>query len=134
MLKKTMTYIDYNGTERTEDFYFNLSKAELMEMELSTAGGITTMIQGVISAQDGPALVKIFKDLVLKAYGVKSPDGKRFIKSEELSNEFSQTEAYSDLFMLLATNAEEAAKFVNGIVPQEAQATPDQIAAITNKS
>ena len=134
MLKKTITYTDYNNVKRTEDFYFNLSKAELMEMEMSTSGGLTEMINRIVAAQDAPAIIKIFKELVLKAYGVKSPDGKRFIKSEELSNEFSQTEAYSDLFMLLATNAEEAAKFVNGIVPQEAQATPDQIASIVNKS
>lgn len=120
MLKKTITYTDYNGNERKEDFYFNLSKAEIMEMELSTTGGLSEMIQRVVAAQDGPAIIKIFKDLVLKAYGVKSPDGKRFIKSEELSNEFAQTEAYVDIFMELATNAEAAAEFVNGIVPKQA--------------
>lgn len=117
MIKKTITYTDYNGGERTEDFYFNLSKAEVMEMEMSTAGGLAEMIQNVVSAQDAPSIIKIFKDLVLKAYGKKSPDGKRFIKTEELATEFSQTEAYSELFMELATNADEAAKFVNGIMP-----------------
>lgn len=117
MFKKTITYTDYNGGERTEDFYFNLSKAEVMEMEMSTTGGLAEMIQNVVAAQDAPSIIKIFKDLVLKAYGQKSPDGKRFIKSEELATEFSQTEAYSDLFMELATNADEAAKFVNGIMP-----------------
>lgn len=117
MLKKTITYTDYNGTERTEDFYFNLSKAEIMEMELSTSGGLAEMIQRIVAAQDAPAIIKVFKDLILKAYGVKSPDGKRFIKNENLSDEFSQTEAYSQLFMELATDADEAAKFVNGIVP-----------------
>lgn len=117
MLKKTITYTDYNGVERSEDFYFNLSKAEIMEMEMSTAGGLTEMITKIVAAQDAPSIIKIFKDLVLKAYGEKSPDGKRFIKSEELSEAFSQTEAYSILFMELATNADEAAKFVNGIVP-----------------
>ena len=120
MLKKTITYTDYNGNERKEDFYFNLSKAEIMEMELSTTGGLSEMIQRVVAAQDGPAIIKIFKDLVLKAYGVKSPDGKRFIKSEELSTEFAQTEAYVTIFMELATNAEAAAEFVNGIVPKQA--------------
>lgn len=119
MLKKTITYTDYNGTERTEDFYFNLSKAEIMEMEMGTTGGLAEMISRIVAAQDAPAIIKIFKDLVLKAYGQKSPDGKRFIKSEELSTEFSQTEAYSQLFMELATNAEEGAKFVNGIVPSD---------------
>ena len=117
MLKKTITYTDYNGAERTEDFYFNLSKAEVMEMEMSTSGGLAEMITRIVAEQDAPAIIKIFKELVLKAYGQKSPDGKRFIKSEELATAFSQTEAYSQLFMELATDADSAAKFVNGIVP-----------------
>ena len=117
MLKKTFTYTDYHGVERTEDHYFNLSKAELMEMELSTNGGLAEMINKIVAAQDAPAIVKIFKELVLKAYGQKSADGRRFIKSKELSDEFAQTEAYSQLFMELATDADAAAKFVNGIVP-----------------
>lgn len=117
MLKKTITYTDYNEITHTETYYFNLSKAECMEMEMSTSGGLTEMINKIIETQDIPAIIKIFKDLILKAYGVKSPDGKRFIKSEELSTAFAQTEAYSVLFMELATNAEEAAAFVNGIMP-----------------
>lgn len=119
MLKKNIKYVDYNGVERDEDFYFNLTKAEVMEMEMSTSGGLAEMIQRVVAAQDAPAIIKIFKDLVLRAYGVKSPDGKRFIKSEELKDEFAQTEAYSILFMELATDADAAAKFVNGIVPAD---------------
>lgn len=119
MLKKTITYTDYNGTERTEDFYFNLTKAELTEMELSTTGGMAEMMQRIVAAQDAPAIIKIFKELVLKAYGQKSPDGRRFIKSDALREEFSQTEAYSILFMELATDADAAAKFVNGIVPAD---------------
>lgn len=121
MLKKTITYTDYNGSERTEDFYFNLSKAEVMEMEMSTSGGLAEMITRIVAAQDAPAIIKIFKDLVLKAYGEKSPDGKRFIKSEEIATAFSQTEAYSQLFMELATDADAAAAFVNGIVPKDMQ-------------
>ena len=117
MLKKTITYTDYNGAERKEDFYFNLTKAEIMEMEMSTSGGLTEMINRIVAAQDAPAIIKIFKELVLKAYGVKSPDGKRFIKSDELATEFAQTEAYSQLFMELATDADAASAFVNGIVP-----------------
>jgi len=117
MLKKSITYTDYNEVTHTETYYFNLSKAECMEMEMSTSGGLTEMINKIIETQDVPAIIKIFKDLILKAYGVKSPDGKRFIKSEELSTAFAQTEAYSVLFMELATNAEEAAAFVNGIMP-----------------
>lgn len=119
MLKKTITYTDYNGVERKEDFYFNLSKAEVMEMELSTTGGLAEMIKRIVAAQDQPAIIKVFKDLILKAYGEKSPDGKRFIKSPELSDAFAQTEAYSILFMELATNDEAAAKFINGIVPAD---------------
>ena len=119
MLKKTITYTDYNGVERKEDFYFNLSKAEVMEMELSTTGGLAEMIKRIVAAQDQPAIIKVFKDRILKAYGEKSPDGKRFIKSPELSDAFAQTEAYSILFMELATNDEAAAKFINGIVPAD---------------
>lgn len=119
MLKKKVTYTDYNGVERTEDFYFNLSKAEIAEMELSTAGGFAEMIQKVIAAQDGPTIIKIFKDLVLKAYGEKSPDGKRFVKSEEIATAFTQTEAYSQIFMELATDAKAASEFVNGIIPND---------------
>lgn len=119
MIKKTVTYTDYNKVERTENFYFNLSKTEVLEMEMSTAGGMAESIQKIIDAKDTPAIIRVFKDLVLKAYGVKSDDGRRFIKSKELSEEFSQTEAYSQIFMELATNADEAAKFVNGIVPAD---------------
>ena len=119
MLKKRITYTDYNGEERTEDFYFNLSKAEIIEMEMGVTGGLTELIKKVMATKDAPSVMKIFKDLILKAYGEKSADGKRFMKSEELSREFSQTEAYSILFMELATNADEAAKFVNGIIPAD---------------
>ena len=128
MLKKTITYTDYNGSERTEDFYFNFSKAEIMEMEMSTTGGLAEMIQKIVAAQDAPAIIKIFKELVLKAYGEKSPDGKRFIKSDDITMAFSQTEAYSQLFMELATDADAAAKFVNGIVPEApTQSTPSPV-------
>jgi hypothetical protein len=119
MLKKTITYEDYNGVERTEDFYFNLSKAEIMEMEMGTTGGLAEMLQRIVAAKDTAAIIKVFKDLILKAYGEKSADGKRFNKSEELAIAFSQTEAYSILFMELATDADAASKFVNGIVPAD---------------
>ena len=117
MLKKTISYVDYNGTERTEDFYFNLSKAEVAEMEMGIDGGMTEMINRIVAAKDSPAIIAIFKKLILQAYGEKSADGKRFIKSKEISDAFSQTEAYSNLFMELATNADEAANFMNGIMP-----------------
>ena len=122
MLKKIITYTDYNGVERTEPFYFNLSKAELMEMELGVTGGMTEMLNKIINAKDGPSLMKTFKEMIMKSYGVKSDDGKRLIKSEELSIAFTQTEAYSVLFMELITDDKAAADFVNGIIPNEIQA------------
>ena len=122
MLKKIITYTDYNGVERTEPFYFNLSKAELMEMELGVTGGMTEMLDKIIAAKDAPSLMKTFKEMIMKAYGVKSDDGKRLIKSEELSTAFTQTEAYSVLFMELITDDKAAADFVNGIIPNEIQA------------
>lgn len=118
MVKKTVTYTDYNGVERTEDFFFNLTEAEASEMELSVDGGLSSMIEGIVKAKNVPAVVKIFKELLLKSYGEKSSDGRRFIKSPELSTAFSQTEAYSILFMELGTDPEKAAAFFNAIMPQ----------------
>ena len=120
MLKKTVTYTDYNGNERTEDHYFNLNKAELMELEMSVDGGLTTMIKRISSAQDGPSIMKVFKDILMKSYGIKSDDGRRFIKSEEISTAFSQTEAYSIIFMELVTDADTSSKFIEGIIPPDA--------------
>jgi hypothetical protein len=117
MLKKTVTYVDYNGVERTEDFYFNLSKAEVAEMELSVEGGFSKMLEEIIASKDNVRIVSLFKQMVLKAYGEKSADGRRFVKSEEISKAFSETEAYSEIFMELALNSDQAAAFVNGIMP-----------------
>ena len=140
MLAKEIAYVDYNGNERKETFYFNLSKAELMEMELSTSGGWQQYMNRIIEAQNHVELVKIFKELILKSYGEKSDDGKRFIKSQELSTAFSQTEAYSNLFMELSTDANAAAAFANGIVPgdvseeaQKIQKEQDQAALDSSK-
>ena len=119
MLKKTIKYTDYEGVEREEDFYFNLNKAEVMEMELSTDGTLTKLIQKIIAEKNIPKLVEIFKQLILKSYGEKSLDGKRFIKNDKILEEFTQTEAYSNLFMELSTNSDAAAAFVNGIVPKD---------------
>lgn len=134
MITKTIKYTDYNGVEREEKFLFNLTKAEIMEMEMTTTGGLTEMIQKIVETKDAPAIIKIFKDLVLKAYGEKSADGKRFVKINDagvpLSIGFSQTEAYSQLFMELATDADKAAEFVNGIVPSDMQVSKEQIAQL----
>ena len=119
MLKKTIAYTDYNGVERKEDFYFNLNKAEITKMELSHAGGLSEMIKRVVNTGDNAQIVKIFQDLILMAYGEKSDDGKRFVKSKEIAEAFSQTEAYSELFMELAFDADKAAEFVNGIIPAD---------------
>ena len=123
MLKKNIKYTDYNGVEREETFLFNLTKAELMEMEMGTTGGLAEMIQNIVQTEDAPAIIKIFKDIILKAYGEKSADGKRFVKVNDagipLSIGFSQTEAYSQLFMELATDADAAANFIKGIIPSD---------------
>lgn len=132
MLKKTIEYTDYNDVKRKEDFYFNLTKAEIMEMELSTTGGLAEMIQKIIDTQDTPQIIKLFKDLVLKAYGEKSADGKRFIKNDDIRDGFAQTEAYSELFMELATDANAAASFVNGIVPKDLEVPQDTLPASVN--
>ena len=133
MIQKTITYNDYNGVERTETFRFNLSKAEIMEMEMSTTGGLAEMVKRVVDAKDAPTIIKIVKDLILKSYGVKSDDGRRFIKSDKLREEFEQTEAFSILFMELATDAEAGAAFVNGIVPSDIAGQATKLAAVDNK-
>lgn len=119
MLKKTITYEDYDGNTRTEDFYFNLSKAELIEIEASTPGGVAAKLEKISKDNNGSEIIKTFKDIILKSYGVKSEDGKRFIKSEEISKAFEETEAYSELFYELALDADKAAAFVNGIMPRK---------------
>lgn len=119
MLKKTVTYTDYNGNLRTEDFYFNLTQAEVTEMMVSVEGGLTEMIRRIVAAQDGKQIIDTFKDIVKRSYGVKSPDGRRFIKNDEVVDAFVQTEAYSQIFMELAQDANAAAVFVNGIIPKE---------------
>lgn len=119
MIKKTITYADFNGNERTEDFYFNLTKAEITKMELSTKGGLAELIQRIVAAQDTPAIIEVFEDLIKRSYGVKTPDGRGFVKRAEDLEAFMSTEAYSELFMELATDADAAAKFVNGVVPAD---------------
>ncbi|HAU86362.1 MAG TPA: hypothetical protein DCW90_12960 [Lachnospiraceae bacterium] len=117
MLTKTIEYVDFLGNKRKEDLYFNLSEAEVVEMELSTTGGLSEMAKRIVKAKDTPSMVQIFKDLILKSYGEISPDGKRFVKSKELSEAFSQTPAYSQLFMELVSDTDKAIDFFNGITP-----------------
>lgn len=126
MLKKTITYTDYDGLERTEEFRFNLTKAELVDMELTTAGTFSETMKRIIAEKDIIRIAKLFKELLLNSYGVKSDDGKRFVKSQELSEAFSQTEAYSDLYIELLSNPEEAAKFFAEVAPkmEEVSAVP----------
>lgn len=119
MYKKTLTYTDFNGVERTEDFYFNFTKAELMDLQLSTDGGLLEIIKKIINAKDTPALIKLFKKVLLLSYGVKSEDGKRFKKSDEIREDFASTEAYSEIYMELATDTNAASEFINSILPAD---------------
>lgn len=131
MLKKTITYKDFNDVERTEDFYFNFSESELVEMELGTEGGLSEMLKKIVSAQDQPTLIKFFKNIILRAYGEKSPDGRRFIKNDEVREGFSQTNAFNVLFMELASNSDKAAEFITGLIPSST-ATGQQSSLPTN--
>lgn len=119
MLKKPIAYTDYNGNPQVETHYFNLNKAELAELQVSTAGGLGERINNAIESQDPAVIVSVLKEIILKAYGQKSDDGKRFIKTEEMRNEFSQTEAYSELFGELVQNPDAVSEFVTGIVPPD---------------
>lgn len=136
MLKKTITYTDYDGLERTEEFRFNLTKAELVDMELTTAGTFSETMKRIIAEKDIIRIAKLFKELLLKSYGMKSDDGKRFVKSQELSEAFSQTEAYSDLYIELLSNPEEAAKFFAEVAPkmEEVSAVPAGNVTVLSKA
>lgn len=120
MRKETITYEDYNGVKRTEDFYFSFNKAELMEMELSSPGGsLKDRLQRIIDSPEPATITSTFKDIILNAYGVKSEDGRRFMKSPELAKAFSETEAYSDLWMHLATDQDYAVAFIRDLMPKD---------------
>lgn len=118
MYKKRIKFTDFNGTEREQDFYFNLTEAELTELQMSTPGGLEEMVKTIIDSQDGPTIIKLFKDIIVKSYGEKSLDGLYFNKSPEITEKFTHTNAYSVLFMELATNDKAASEFINGIVPK----------------
>lgn len=131
MLKKTIAYTDYNGVSRKEDFYFNLTEAELTEMELSAEGGLEEMTKRMVASKDGAAIIQFFKDIILKSYGVKSLDGRKFEKTKEIRDDFEATPAYSILFMELATDADKGAEFINGIVPNGVDS--DKLKEITHE-
>ncbi len=116
MFKHTIKYTDYNGVEREEQFFFNLSKAELMEMELSTKAGVEEMIRMMIATNDNAKITQTYKELILKSYGIKSEDGRRFIKNQQLREDFEQSEAYSEFFIELLSSNELQTKFINGVV------------------
>lgn len=117
MLKKTIKYTDFNDEEVEEEFYFHLSKAELVELELSTKGGLSESLKLIVASEDGKRIIEEFKKIILTSYGKRSDDGKRFIKNQELRDEFESTEAYSALFMELVTDTTAAIEFINGIIP-----------------
>lgn len=117
MLKKTITYKDFNDQEVSEDFYFHLSKAELVELEMSHRGGLSASLERIVASEDNKSIVQEFKNIILTAYGEKSDDGRRFIKNQELRDSFASTEAYSTLFMELVTDVNAATEFINGIMP-----------------
>lgn len=116
MYKKTITFNDYDGNQKTKDYYFNLNKAELLKLQMSVKGGYQAMVQRIIDAEDQPTLIEVFEDLIRRAYGVRTPDG-GFAKRKEDYEEFITTEAYSELFMELATDSNAAAEFINKIIP-----------------
>jgi hypothetical protein len=117
LLKKSITYTDLNGDEVTESFFFHLSKADLVEMEVTFKGGLVKHLEEIVKSEDGAAIIQQFKDIILRSYGIKSDDGKRFIKSKMMTDDFLNSEAYSTLFLELCTDAGAAADFVNGIIP-----------------
>lgn len=133
MLKKPITYTDFDGVERIEDFYFNLTKAELMEWEASVDGGLIKLIEKLSQKQDTTKLFPMFKGLILRSYGEKSLDGRKFVKSEELSNDFEQTLAYDQLVMELIGSSEATENFIKAILPQDVVAQMDNDKKVPTK-
>lgn len=136
MIKKTIKYTDYNGVERVEDFYFNLNKAELIEMEVSVEGGYSELLNRIAKSQDIKEIVNVMKTIILKSYGEKSIDGKRFVKVDKngqpLSKQFEETEAFVELYVELATNVNKAVEFVNSVIPNAEQTNDEQTTEVSN--
>lgn len=133
MLKKTITYEDFNGETVSEDFFFHLSKAELVELEMSHKDGLSEALQRIVAAENNKEIIAEFKNIILTAYGKRSEDGKRFIKNQELRDEFVSTEAYSVLFMELVTDTDAAIEFTNGIIPAGMAEEAAQVAQTDEK-
>jgi hypothetical protein len=133
VLKKTITYTDFNDEEVSEDFFFHLSKAELVELEMSHQGGLSEALKRIVEAEDGKGIVQEFKNIILSAYGQRSSDGKRFIKNQQLREEFESTEAYSTLFIELVTNTDAAIEFINGVIPSGMAEEAAKLAAVDLK-
>lgn len=133
MIKKTISYTDFDGNQKAEDFYFNLTKAELFKLEVTAEGNsLHEYLQKVVEANSGKKIIEVFELILKSAYGVRSEDGKRFMKSDQLFKEFQETEAYSEFFIELVTDADKAAKFVNGLIPAGLEGgakTPEQMIA-----
>ena len=135
MLKKTIKYTDFNGNEVTEDFYFNLTKAEVAEMELGASrldadgnikGGMQDLLAEIVASGSGQRIMDTFKEILARSYGIRSEDGKRFIKSKELFEEFTQTAAYSEFFMELITDADAASSFIKAVMPADLAVESDK--------
>ena len=119
MLKREITFTDFNGDQQTEIHYFNLTKSELVELEVKFQGGLEANVRAIMDAQDHATLLENFKQIILMSYGIKSPDGKRFDKSDEIRNNFKNSAAYDQLFMELATDENAGANFVQSLLPKD---------------
>lgn len=132
MIKKTISYTDFDGKQQSEDFYFNLNKAELFKLEVTAEGNsLQTYLERIVKANSGKEIVNVFELILKSAYGVRSEDGKRFMKSDDLFKAFQETEAYSEFFMELVTDADKASKFINALIPADLREnkTPEQVLA-----
>lgn len=125
MISWPITYTDYNGDTVKETCYFNIDKAELIQMQFDVNGTYNQYIERISQEHDLQRLGAEFTKLILGAYGKKSDDGRRFIKSEELTLSFKQSPAYSELLMQLLTDEEKAAKFMRGILPADLNETAE---------
>lgn len=119
MYKTTVTYTDYDDVQRTEDLYFNLTTAELIKMENSIAGGLQKRIEIMMQRHDVPTIMQTMEDLIKQAYGQKSMDGRKFVKSDEIYDDFLQSGAYNEFYMGVITDEKKSSEFLDGIIPSD---------------